>query len=140
MKKEQVHIKARNLYICILLIFFSCKKEKEAIISGYLNGKYWDVMSVENRKFVHPKYCSYFGANNDYFYYVYRIDKNTNKKVRIKFDYGDVIYPDKWYLESDSVINIQSFRYRILRLSENTLKIQNIEVPSDITEYKLSVD
>jgi hypothetical protein len=130
----------RNLILLLLLsiVFYSCKNRNEKIISGSLNGRYWDVVKIKTDKFDNPRYCSYFGSNGDYFYYSYYFDEKLNKKIRIKFNYGDVIYPEKWYFENDSIINIQSFRYRILELTDNKLKIQNIEVSNDIKEYTRS--
>lgn len=126
------------LLLIISLSFISCKDEKEKKLTGYFGGKYWDAISIDGNKYDKPRYSSFFGKNGNYYYYVYHFDEILNEKVRFKFDYGDVIYPEKWHFESDSVINIQSFRYRILKLTKTNFKIQNIEVPSNITEYKLS--
>ncbi|MEM0578778.1 hypothetical protein [Flavobacterium polysaccharolyticum] len=130
--------KSSIILILTCLFFISCLNEKQTNLTGYFNGKYWDVISIDGHKYDKPRYSSFFGKNGDYFYYVYNYDEKENKKARSKFDYGDVIYPEMWHFENDSVVNIQSFRYRILKLTKTNFKIQNIEVSSDVTEYQLS--
>jgi hypothetical protein len=117
----------------------SCMDKKEKKLTGYFGGKYWDLTNIGNRYYKKPRYSCFFSKSGDYHYYVYNVSENNETKtVRVKFDYGDVIYPEKWYFENDSIINIQSFRYRVLKLTEKYFKIQNIEESSDIVVYQLS--
>ncbi|MFN7098874.1 MAG: hypothetical protein ACK4M4_00695 [Flavobacterium sp.] len=126
------------IFNIIILCFFSCKSENEKKLIGYSNGKYWDLIKIKDYKYYKPKYSAYFGKNGDYLYYFFNVGDSNNTKERIKYDFGDVIYPEKWFFENDSIVSIQGFRYRILKLTNTHFEIQNLEVPDDIVEYKLS--
>ncbi len=73
--------KSSIILILTCLFFISCLNEKQTNLTGYFNGKYWDVISIDGHKYDKPRYSSFFGKNGDYFYYVYNYDEKENKKA-----------------------------------------------------------
>src|SRR5947207_12046117 len=85
-----------------LLSLQSCSHNKYREILTGKNGFYWDVVQNGDRKFNSPGYSYFFNPNGGCIYYAYMKYPNTPTK-RVKFDYGDVVYPNTWQLNSDTL-------------------------------------
>ena len=102
-----------------LLSFSSCShnKNKEFLVGE--NGFYWDIVQDGDRKFSTPKYSYFFKSNGGCVYYAYMKYSDESAK-RVKFDYGDVVYPDTWQLKSDT-LEIQGFKNKIVSLTQDKI-------------------
>ena len=83
------------IILFFLLALHGCSHNKYMEILTGENGFYWDIIQDANRKFSKPVYSYFFDTNGGCIYYAYM--KYPNKPIkRVKFDYGDVVYPQTW--------------------------------------------
>ena len=115
------------LFFTVLFCTCSYNKYKELLVGG--NGFYWDVVQDGNRKFSIPRYSYFFGKSGGCVYYAYM--KYPDKPIkRVKFDYGDVVYPNTWELKSDT-LKIQGFQKKIISLTQNKITLIELNDSKD---------
>ncbi len=124
--------------ICFIFIIITsgCKKTlKENIIYNLTNNsfKYWDIVEhpgnyyYKNKSKRFPIYCYYFDIKGNFSSMVYPINKGRRKRtIPFTKDFSDYIVPDTWEYESDSIIKIQGYEYRIIKLTEDSLIISSL--------------
>ena len=108
MKKCLILIKLLVLFIFIT----GCTKK------GKLDGYYDVYRSNENYPVGAYKFCK----DGRCFYYKY--DRSTDG--RYSFDFGDVIPSNTWSSYTDT-LNIQGYRYKVLRESGDTLELMALD-------------
>ena len=107
------------IILFFLLALHGCSHNKYMEILTGENGFYWDIIQDANRKFSKPVYSYFFDTNGGCIYYAYM--KYPNKPIkRLKFDYGDVVYPQTWKLNSDT-LEIQGFKNKIVSITKDKI-------------------
>jgi len=128
----------RFLILSYSILSISCMhQDKKWIISGN-SGKYWDIYRMRERNYLKARYGYYFKNNGECIYYSYSKNNINGNFKRDKFDFGDVIYTEKWSMKMDSVINILGIDYKISHLSKDKFIIVNVANNKDTIYLKLS--
>lgn len=73
---------------------------------------FWDVYDFK-KKYITYSYS--FSADGSWRHYICKEGKRT------RMPKGDMVYPDTWSLEGDSLLIIGGFKHRILKLENDTL-------------------
>lgn len=103
-----------NTAVAFLSVFQGCS-QPERLIRQKLTGNstlFWDIYDRE-RGYVKASYS--FSENGSWFYYLYKDGKRT------RMPKGDMVYPDTWTIEKDSVLNLGGFKQKILKFDHDTL-------------------
>ncbi|MES2545186.1 MAG: hypothetical protein V4548_09900 [Bacteroidota bacterium] len=127
------------IIILIISILYYNRNRNKIIVGSVFSGKYWDLVRIDNQKWGNEVYyLAYFNSNGNYISYYKRPNKSGNGFRIVKFETGDMVYPDKWSLENDSILIENGYKHRILVLNDTFMKIQNIYDKTRIIEYRLS--
>jgi hypothetical protein len=76
-----------------------------------------------------PFYCFNFKQNGECFYYYYKIDSIS--KVRLLYDFEDVIVPNTWKIYNNNTIQIQGVIYNIKLITEKQMILVNQKFSKD---------
>jgi hypothetical protein len=122
--------------LLFLLSFYACSQNKynEALVGK--NGLFWDVIQSGDRRFNTPRYSYFFDINGVCIYYTYMKYPNMPVK-RVKFDYGDVVYPNTWQLISDT-LQIQGFKHKIVSFTQDKIILIESNTSKDTLMLKRS--
>jgi len=103
----------------ILFVGQSCNKENNyaKIISGP-NFKLWKVIQG-NIPVSKASYYYYFTRKGGFKIY----EKYYNTDSVIPYYSGDVMYDRTWKIKNDQIITIAKFDYKILKISDDTVKL-----------------
>ena len=115
--------------LIFLLLLHACSHNKHSDILTGKNGFYWDIIQDGDRKFIRPGYSYFFDTNGSCIYYAYM--KYPNEPVkRVMFDYGDVVYPNTWKLNFDT-LEIQGFQNKIISITQNKIVLIQLNESKD---------
>ena len=104
-----------------------------------LNGKYWDLIRIDNQRWgKQVYYFDYFGSDGKYLKYYKKINKYDEGYKIMRFEIDDMEYPNTWNLINDSMLVKNGYEHKILILNDTFMRIQNKYDKTRILEYRLS--
>ena len=137
-KKTLISISIITL-ITLLIISIFCFTKNRIIISSMLNGKYWDLIRIDNQRWGKQAYrFDYFGSDGKYLKYYKKINKYDEGYKTMRFEIDDMEYPNTWSLINDSMLIKNGYEHKILILNDTFMRIQNKYDKTRILEYRLS--
>lgn len=107
-----------TLFMSFLILSTGCKSKsvRKKLIDQQLT--FWNVLS-KDRSYIEGSYL--FNENGSCAFYTYKRGKRSEL-----FD-EDVVYPHTWKLTGDTLINILGFDRLILKITDDSLYLKNIQ-------------
>ena len=113
---RKVYITCMGLCM-IIFILASCKKDDLQFVIAGKDNKYWKRIPDKGRS----QTFYYFDRHGKWFVFI----KPYKSCAMSKYDGGDALLVEKWSVVRDSVLNIGGIEYRVTRISNERIIIEN---------------
>ncbi len=102
------------------IIFFSCIAcgSKQNLKKNLTGNCFWDIHDPMISGSVNS--CYKFEANGDCYYLYYNFYNKKRTDSVSRYDNGDVVVPNKWYIDDDS-LKIRGLTYNIEKIADDSL-------------------
>ena len=105
------------------LLIIRCSNDRQPDLRQMLSsGHFWDCTQVDNVKGGLNSGYRFLSSGECYYYY-YKFWQGQRTDSVYRYDDDDVIVPDKWWLEGDSILIIRGIRHRILEYTSDHVAI-----------------